>query len=598
MADRAMRAVAWSFVSSALGKLATIVIGVVLARMLSPREFGVYAVAYAALRILVSLNDLGLSLAIVRWPGDPGEIAPTVATIAALVSLVMYGGCYLGAPAYASAMGAPSAAQVVRVLCLGVVLDGFVSSPAGLLQRQFRQDLRLVTDQANLWLGTVVTIVLAWRGFGAMSLGVGRVAGCIVSLLLMVKFSPEPVRFGFSLARARDVARFGLPIAASTIIAFGVVNADQVVVGRMLGVTALGYFVLAANLSSWPVAVFAQPVRNVALAGFARLQHDPPAMRRAFLLVASLLTAVALPVCLMMSGAAVPLIGFVYGARWLHAAPVLAWLGVLAALQIGFELSYDYFVVLALPRVVFILQLVWLIALVPALAAGARAGGPSQVAQAEIGVAAGLVLPWYLWELRKAGIGAGELARRLRLPAAGAAAAGLACWAAGRLVADWLSALAAGAALGAGIIVLLIRHLRPRPVLLGRRPGRAGGMAPRGAPAQSPGQGFPAGAAAPGREPAVPGPGPLGPVPGASGGNGAAMPIAWHGGTPAVPYSRAHIRTTWLRPGYRDTGVVVPPPPEADGLPPLYRATASALGWAPQEPACRDGQDGRDPPPA
>lgn len=488
MADRALRAVGWSFASSALGKLATVVIGVILARMLSPREFGVYAVAYAALRILVSLNDLGVSLAIVRWPGDPRDVAPTAATIAVFTSLTMYAACYLGAPAYASAMGAPSAAGVVRVLCLGVVLDGFASSAAGLLQRQFRQDLRLITDQANLWLCTAVSVALAWSGFGAMSLGVGRVAGGIASLIMLIRFSPYPVRFGFSPARARQVLRFALPVAASIIISFAVMNADQVVIGRFLGVTALGFFVLAANLSSWPVAVFAQPVRSVALAGFARLQHDPPAMRRAFLLVASVLTAIALPVCLMMSGAVAPLVEFMYGSRWLAAAPVLAWLGILAGLQIAFELLYDYFVVLALPRVVFILQLVWLLVLVPVLVIAARAGTVAGVVQAEIAVAAGVVLPWYLWELRKAGIRAGELARRLQIPVAGAMTAGVACWGVGRLIQNELAALALSAAAGAVIIALLILRLWPDLAAAGQGsagPGLTGAHVPAGpAPGQ------------------------------------------------------------------------------------------------------------------
>ena len=621
MVSTALRAVGWSFASSALGKLATIVVGVILARMLSPRDFGVYAVAYAALRILVSVNDLGLSLAIVRWPGDPREVAPTVATIAAMISATMYGACYLSAPAYASVMGAPAAVGVLRVLCLGIILDGLVSSPAGLLQRQFRQDLRFITDQANLWLATAVTVALAWWGFGPMSLGIGRVAGCFASLILLIRFSPAPLRFGFSLARARDVIRFGLPVAASIIISFGVSNADQLVVGRMLGVTALGYFVLAANLSSWPVAVFAQPVRNVALAGFARLQHDPPAMRRAFLLVASLLTAVALPVCLTMSGAAVPLVRFAYGDRWLGAAPVLAWLGVLAALQIAFELAYDYFVVLALPRVVFILQLVWLLVLVPVLAAGAKVGGVAGVAQAEIAVAAGVVLPWYLWELRKTGIRGRALARRLQLPATAAAIAGVACWAAGQLIPYDLVALAFSTVAGLVLAGLLIRRVWPDLAILRSRPGLPAGPAELAeatevaaeaevadeaesvlsdaplvgtvgpefvaVPPPSPDMEDPPAQVAGHPNGAEPAPGPDS-LPGQASGNGA-LPAASNGAC-----CRCGSAANGPGHGCRLQTVAVPPPPGVNGPPPLFRDTAAALGWEPHPRGGPGEQDRQD----
>ena len=71
--------------------------------------------------MLLSFNELGVSLAIVRWQGEPSEIAPTVTTISMVTSVLIYVGCFFGAPAFANAMGAPSAANVVRVLALNVV---------------------------------------------------------------------------------------------------------------------------------------------------------------------------------------------------------------------------------------------------------------------------------------------------------------------------------------------------------------------------------------------------------------------------------------------------------------------------------------------
>ena len=365
LAATATRALGWTFISNALSKLGTVGIGVVLARMLGPHAFGTYAVAWVALLAMLSLNDLSVSLAIVRWPGDPAEIAPTVTTIAVLGSIAMYAACFFGAPGYASAMGAPAAAGVIRVLALSVVLDGLVCTPVGLLDRHFRQDRRMIADQVNSWLGALVSIGLAWAGLGAMSLAVGRIAGAAAAAVLYITFSPEPLRFGFDRARARALLRYGTPLAGSTVVVFAVTNVDQLVVGRVLGATALGFYALALNLATWPVTIFSLPVRNVAPAAFARLQHDHAAMRSAFLSAAALLCAVALPVCLVIGGSATPLIMFAYGARWLPASRVLLWLSLLAALTIFFQLAYDYFVVLARTRVVFTVQLGWLLALHP-----------------------------------------------------------------------------------------------------------------------------------------------------------------------------------------------------------------------------------------
>ena len=472
LASQAGGALGWSFTNSAVAKLATVGVGIMLARLLGPHAFGTYAVASVVLSIMSNFNDLGVSLAIVRWPGEPREIAPTVTTVSVITSLGLYAGCYAGAPAYAAAMGAPSATGVVRALCVIIVIDGFATTPAGMLQRHFRQGQRMVADQVNIWLGTSVTAALALADFGPMSLALGRLAGCLAAVILLVYFSPEPLRFGFNRREARALLRFGLPLAGSGVIAFAIANVDQLVVGRTLGVTALGYYVLATNLSNWPAAAFSEPISRVAPTTLARLQHDPPAMRAGFETMAALVSAVTLPVCLVEAGCAVPLIGIVYGSRWLPAGQPLTWLAALAALQIFFQLTFDYFVVLGMSRVVFTLQLAWLIVLVPGLIAGAVIQGVAGVALAELAVAAAIPLPWYLVELRKVGVTRPSLVTRLGLPLAAAGLAGLAAAEVSATVSSAPVALCCGALAGLLVIGLLLLRMRDVLASLRRRYGR------------------------------------------------------------------------------------------------------------------------------
>ncbi|QXJ21543.1 lipopolysaccharide biosynthesis protein [Actinomadura graeca] len=457
---KASRALGWSLVNTAVGRLGTLAIGVALARLLGPAEFGVFAVAMVALLAVLSFHELGVSLAIVRWPGDPREIAPTVATISVASSALIYAGCYLGAPAFASAMGAPAASGVIRLLGLSVVVSGLVAVPAALLQRGFRQDRKMLADQVNNWGGAIVSIALAATGMGAMSLAIGRLVGSAASAVLLVRASPEPLRFGFDRGRARALLRFGLPLAGSSIVVFAVASVDQLVVGNVLGATALGFYVLAFNLSNWPVTMFSQPVRSVAPAAFARLQHDPPALRGAFLSTAGLLAGLTLPVCLLLAGAAEPLIRLVYGDRWGPAADALLWLGILGGLRIMFELVYDYFVVLARSRAVFTVQLVWLVALVPALVAGAELHGIPGVGAAHVAVAALVVLPLYLWELRRSGVGARAVLARTAPPALIAAAVGLTAAAAHATISLDIAALALAGLTALAAIALLFHRSR------------------------------------------------------------------------------------------------------------------------------------------
>ena len=464
----ASMALGWSFFNNAFARFGTLAIGIALARLLGPHQFGTFAVALLALLALLSFNELGVSLAIVRWEGDPREIAPTVTTISVLSSVVIYAGAFLAAPAFAKAMGAPAAASVIRILGLNIVIDGVVATPAALMQRFFRQDRKIIADQVNCWLGAAVSILLAWRGFGAMSLAIGRMAGALASGVLFVVFSPEPLRFGFDREKARALFNFGMPLAAASIVVFAVTNVDQLVVGRMLGATALGFYALAFNLSSWPVSMFSLPVRSVAPAVFSRLQADRPAMRASFESAAGLLGSITLPVCFLISGLAVPLLRLVYGDRWVPAAQALEWLAVLGALRILFEFIYDFFVVLARSRVVFTIQLVWLAALVPALIAGTMADGIAGAAMAEVAVAVLVVMPWYLSELSKVGIRRRGLAAKLSLPLIAALLVAVASATAARVVPSDLGACLVGG--GAALLAIGLLTYRMREAIATLRP--------------------------------------------------------------------------------------------------------------------------------
>ncbi|MCY1138190.1 lipopolysaccharide biosynthesis protein [Actinoplanes sp. Pm04-4] len=455
---RAGRALGFSFASTAIGRLSTLAIGIALARILGPEEFGTYAVAMVALIAVLSFNELGVSLAIVRWPGDPREIAPTVATLSLGASTLIYLGCYLGAPAFANAMGDPEAVPVVRLLTLAVVVSGLVATPVAMLQREFKQGRKMIADQVSTWAGALTSIGCALAGQGAMSLAIGHITGAVIGAMLFIAFEPRAVRLGFDRAKAAALLKFGLPLAGSSIVVFAVGNVDRLIVGIVLGPVPLGLYVLASNLSNWPISVFSQPVRAVAPAALARLQHDPPAMRRTFLSTTGLLAAVTLPVCVLLAASADPLIHFVYGEAWRDAAAVLPWLGLLAMLRILFELVYDYFVVLANTRVVFTVQVIWLAVLVPAVVAGAHLAGTPGAAAAQFAVALAVVLPLYLRELKRVEIPPTAFARQLLLPLAATAAVGAIAWAAAATISvDLLALLVAGAAALAAVSALVYR---------------------------------------------------------------------------------------------------------------------------------------------
>ena len=367
---------------------------------------------------------------------------------------------------------------MIRWVTLTVLISGLVTAPRAMLQRRAPW-LRVMIEQVDNWIGVAVTIALVATGHGLMGFAVGRIAGSLVSAVLFIIFSPRAMRIGARRGPVRAVLQVALPFTASGLLAFAITNVDQIVVGHMLHAADLGYYVLALCVASWPVTVLSQPVRDAAPVAFARFRRGPQIVGSAFMSSANLLAALTLPVCVLISSLAAPLIHLIYGPAWAPAAPVLVWLAPLATLRVFYALANDYFAVLASSRRGLIFQLMWLVTLVPALAAGAFDRGLLAVAVVNVAVALLFLVPWFLTELRPLAIWPRIPGAGLAVPVAVSAGVGLIVFAARRLGhGDGLElGIGAAAALAAmGLLAFRLRtvYVAVRQAGAGaqRRPGR------------------------------------------------------------------------------------------------------------------------------
>ncbi|MFE5673909.1 oligosaccharide flippase family protein [Streptomyces erythrochromogenes] len=439
----------WSLINTVVMRLGNFATGIILARyFLGPEAWGVYGIAQTVLLVLLSANELGVSLAIVRWEGDPRRFAPTVLTLSAASSCLLYAVLFATAPAVADVLGSPEASGVLRVMCLCVVLDGLSQVPAGFLTREFAQGRRMAVDGLNFVLSTAVTLLLAVQGWGAMSFAWGSVVGNVAALIGCCLAAPGTLKFGWDREQARALLKFGLPLAGASMLALGVVNVDTMVVGSTLDPLALGFYVLAFNISGWPVRIISEAARRVSFAGFSRLADSPQALAAGFARALGVVTAATVPLCVLLAALAAPVIELVYGERWLPAAGALPWLMALGLVRIGCELAYDCLVAIGRRRSLIAVQGLWLVLLIPALVIGARGGGIVGVAQGHVVIAGAVVVPVFLLALHRGGIRLGTVARACAWPLLGGVVMAAALLVLERYLGDSVPALLATAAAG------------------------------------------------------------------------------------------------------------------------------------------------------
>ncbi len=410
----------WSMVNTLVLRVANFAVGVILARtVFGPQEWGLYAVSQLVLSVLLSANEMGVSLAVVRLEGDIRGIARTALTLSLMSSSVLCALLFFGAPEVATLLGSPGATSLIRLLSICVIIDGFVCVPFSLINREFMQGRRMVVEGIGFLVTTGVTLALAFAHYGAISFAWGNVIGNVVTLLGALIAAPFFVLPGWDRSRARELLKFGLPMAGASLLVLGTLNVDSAIVSATLGPAALGFYQLAFNISSWPVQSISAAARRVSFAGFSRLAGSRAALADGFTRAAAVLVALAIPACVLLITLAGPVIQTIYGTRWLPAADSLSLLGVLGLLRVFYELAYDGLAAAERKQTLLVVQGLWLVVLIPVLLIGAQLRGITGVSAGHVLVAVLVVGPAFLWSLHRIGITLRALLARCLRPIIG-----------------------------------------------------------------------------------------------------------------------------------------------------------------------------------
>ena len=445
---------AWSALNSIALRAGTFAMGIVLARLLVPEQFGVYAVALAVQGILMTLADLGLSADLIRAE-RPEERAATVGFLGLASGGVLAAAMALTAAPVASLMGSPESAPVIVVLSVTLVLAGAGVVPFATLQRQFDQRKLFAIGAVDLAISTVLTIALLLGGMGVLALAVARVVAQSVSLVLQFVMSHTRPRYRIDRRIVRSVIQFGVPIAIANLLSWALLSIDTVVVSRMAGPVALGFYVLAFNVSTWPMTAVGQVVRSLALPTFSEIRRGSGS-DGGMEVGAALTWAAAAPAGAALAVLAPPLVEALYGDRWAAAAPVLTALAVFGALRVMFDLMASYLYARGESATVLVVQVLWFVALLPAIVIGTSRWGIEGAAWSHLIVAVVVPLPAYLVVLRRAGVDIAQVGRGCIWPSCAVVPAAAAGVVASQLTAFPPFALLLGLAAGGVVYVALV----------------------------------------------------------------------------------------------------------------------------------------------
>jgi PST family polysaccharide transporter len=330
---RAVRGGAFTLGGQGMSFLLQMASTVILARLLTPQDYGLIAMITAVTGFVALFKDLGLSMATVQKDIITHEQISTLFWINVALSVIVMLVALALAPAIAWFSGEPKLQPLTLVMAVGFVFGGLCAQHSALLRRQMRFGTLALIDILQLAVSVVVGIITALAGAGVWALVYMTLSGSLfnaVAVWIVCRWRPSlPVRH----AGVRSMLGFGANLTGFNILNYFARNLDNVLIGRVCGSVSLGLYAKAYGLLMFPITQITAPITSVAVPALSRLQNDPEQYKRYYYRAINVIAFITMPLVLILAALSKEIILIVLGDQWVGAARIFKVLAFVALIQ-------------------------------------------------------------------------------------------------------------------------------------------------------------------------------------------------------------------------------------------------------------------------
>jgi O-antigen/teichoic acid export membrane protein len=338
LSRKSTSAVVWGGMEIILRQGIGLVLSIILARLLEPKDFGVLAMLSIFVGVAGVFVNSGFGSALIQRQNITREDTSSVFYFNIATALIMALLLVAAAPYIAAFYRMPILKSLTWVMAFNLFLGSFRSIQAVLLTKElnFRRQMKITLVATIISGGTAIG--LAWRGWGIWSLAIQTVVSTAVSVLLFWVLSPWRPAFCFSLASLRSLFRYGSFLALSGLLDTAYTRLNTLIIGRFYSARDLGLYSRADNIQQLPTGTISTLLGRVAFPVFsAAAAGEPGALHHAARKALTAIMLVNTPMMFGILATARPLVHVVFGEKWLPCVPflqVLALAGVFWPLHV------------------------------------------------------------------------------------------------------------------------------------------------------------------------------------------------------------------------------------------------------------------------
>lgn len=333
---------------------------VIIARILSPYQFGLFGIATLVLVFVEILTETGVNIFLVQNRKNVDEYINTAFLVSIVRGLVISAVILISSPFVAKFFNAPASYGLLLLIAIVPLLRGFINPSIVKFQKELKFSKEFYYRTSTFLMETIFSIILVILTRSVEGLVWGIIIGVIFEILFSLIFAKPRPTFSFNPMLFKEVIGFGKWITASTIFNYFYQHGDDMAVGRILGARSLGIYDMAYRISLIPITDIADVVFRVTFPFFVKISDDIQRLRRAFIRSLILVVLLVLPICLILFLFPEKIISLVLGNKWLDAVPVLRVLAIFGLIRAVSVFSSTIFLSLEKQNITTLISLVGL----------------------------------------------------------------------------------------------------------------------------------------------------------------------------------------------------------------------------------------------
>ena len=314
--QRTIKGLSWSVFSQAGRQVSQFIITAILARMLSPKDFGLLAMATIFVNFATIFGEMGISSALIQKQDTHNRHYYSAFWINVVVGVVLTLIFIVASPLIVWFYKKPELQPILIIISINFFISSFVVIQQTILTKEMDFKSLAVRDIIAVVLSGIIGIYLAYHGFGVWSLVYQSIAFTLFNAVLLWILSSWRPKFEFALSDIKDIIHFSANITGFNVVNYFARNIDQVLIGKFLGAQALGFYSLAYKLMLYPLQNVSSVISKVMFPAFSKIKNDIDKVSQNYLKMVKVISLITFPLMLGLLVVAPEFIKVIYGSKW------------------------------------------------------------------------------------------------------------------------------------------------------------------------------------------------------------------------------------------------------------------------------------------